>query len=36
MSNNNNYGLLFYACGYDGRKQTELEQEYSAIGVYVF
>ena len=35
-SNNNNYGLLFFACGYDGRKQTELMEEYSSIGVYVF
>lgn len=32
----NNYGLLFYACGYNGNLQTRLQLEAEEDGVYVF
>ena len=33
----NNYGLLFYRCGYDGKAQTETREFYRAeYGVDVF
>ena len=31
-----NYGLAFYACGYDGRAQTEFTQDFKDLGAYVF
>lgn len=32
----NNYGLLFYACGYNGQRQTEVEQNCERRGVKIF
>lgn len=33
----NNYGLLFYCCGYNGRAQQEVAEYYrETYGVYVF
>lgn len=36
MEKDENHGLLFHACGFDGRAQTELRSEYKEIGVNVF
>lgn len=37
MDDKNNYGLAFYACGYDGQAQTEFVQYYAEkYGVKVF
>ena len=33
--NENNYGLLFYACGYDGDKQTEYKLKALEDGVKI-
>ena len=32
----NNYGIGFYACGYDGRAQQEFAQDWADSGVRVF
>ena len=32
----NNYGIGFYACGYDGRAQQEFAQSWADSGVRVF
>ena len=32
----NNYGLLFYRCGFDGRMQSELTADFAKKGVHVF
>ena len=32
----NNYGIGFYACGYDGRAQQEFAQAWADNGVMVF
>ena len=32
----NNYGIGFYACGYDGRAQQEFAQSWADNGVRVF
>lgn len=32
----NNYGLLFYHCGYDGKMQSDLSVDFAKKGVYVF
>lgn len=34
--NENNYGIGFYACGYDGRAQQEFAQAWRDNGVRVF
>ena len=34
--NDNNYGIGFYACGYDGRAQQEFAQSWLDNGVRVF
>ena len=34
--NENNYGIGFYACGYDGRAQQEFAQSWADSGVRVF
>ena len=37
MDSDNNYGLAFYACGYDGQAQTAFQQYYAEkYGVKVF
>lgn len=37
MDSDNNYGLAFYACGYDGQAQTEFVKYYAEkYGVTVF
>ena len=33
--NENNYGIVFYACGYDGRAQQEFVQGWADNGVRV-
>ena len=32
----NNYGLAFYACGYDGKAQQEFISSWAEEGVSVF
>ena len=35
-NSDNNYGIGFYACGYDGRAQQEFAQDWADSGVMVF
>ena len=35
-NSDNNYGIGFYACGYDGRAQQEFAQDWADNGVMVF
>ena len=30
-----NYGLAFYACGYDGQAQQEFDQSFKKYGAYI-
>lgn len=32
----NNYGLAFYACGYNGKAQQDFIKSWEEIGVWVF
>ena len=32
----NNYGLAFYACGYNGQAQQEFVESWAEVGVAVF
>lgn len=32
----NNYGLSFYVCGYDGQSQTRFRDNWEKRGVHVF
>ncbi|RAM09875.1 hypothetical protein DPF85_05910 [Limosilactobacillus fermentum] len=34
-TDNRNYGLLFYACGYNGKAQTETKQLYERKGIEI-
>ena len=36
FNSDDNYGIGFYACGYDGRAQQEFAQDWSENGVRVF
>ena len=36
FNDENNYGIGFYACGYDGRAQQEFAQSWADSGVRVF
>ena len=36
FNSDNNYGIGFYACGYDGRAQQEFAQSWADSGVLVF
>ena len=36
FNSENNYGIGFYACGYDGRAQQEFAQDWADNGVMVF
>ena len=36
FNDENNYGIVFYACGYDGRAQQEFAQAWADNGVWVF
>lgn len=36
LDDENNYGLLFYAAGYDGQKQTELRLKAENNGIKIF
>ena len=35
-NSDNNYGIGFYACGYDGRAQQEFAQSWADSGVRIF
>ena len=36
FNDDDNYGIGFYACGYDGRAQQEFAQDWADSGVMVF
>ena len=36
FNSDENYGIAFYACGYDGRAQQEFAQSWADSGVRVF
>ena len=36
FNSDDNYGIGFYACGYDGRAQQEFAQDWADSGVRVF
>ena len=36
FNSDDNYGIGFYACGYDGRSQQEFAQDWADSGVMVF
>ena len=36
QADENNYGLAFYACGYDGKAQQEFISSWAEEGVSVF
>ena len=36
FNSDNNYGIGFYACGYNGRAQQEFAQDWAENGVRVF
>lgn len=31
----NDYGILYYACGYEEKRQAMIEEEYRKLGIYI-